>query len=81
MNNLEKRIASLEARNKKVEHDKKWETSWTRRIAISLLTYAVVLAYLIMIDNSDPFINALVPSVGFLLSTLALKTIRGVSQK
>lgn len=76
MNNLEKRVAEIEKRNKRVELDKKWETSWTRRISITVLTYSVVLGYLFLIDNDKPFINATVPPIGFLLSTLVMNQIR-----
>lgn len=81
MKDLEERIAAIEARNKKVEQDKAWETSWTRRASIALLTYSVVVGYLFTINNDRPFINALVPPVGFVLSTLVLKNIRNHWQK
>lgn len=77
-NNLEQRIAAIEARNKKVESDKAWETSWVRRISIGVLTYIVVVVYLSIIHNDAPFINALVPVVGFLLSTLVMSRIRAL---
>jgi hypothetical protein len=76
MKSLESRVAAIEARNQRVEADKRWETSWTRKISIALLTYALVTGFLFYIDNDAPFINALVPTGGFLLSTLLLKGIR-----
>ncbi len=45
MNGLEKRIEAIEKRNKKVETDKAWETSMTRKICIMVLTYIVVIMY------------------------------------
>jgi hypothetical protein len=81
MNDLEKRVAAIETRNRKVEKDKAWETSWTRRITIGALTYIVVATYLLAINNDKPFINALVPAVGFMLSTLVLRRIRELWQK
>lgn len=81
MKDLESRIKAIEDRNKRVELDKKWETSWTRRISIATLTYAVVVSYLFAIDNDKPLINALVPAMGYLLSTLVLKSIRAAWQK
>lgn len=36
--NIEERIKKIEDRNKRVELDKKWETSWTRRICIMIIT-------------------------------------------
>jgi hypothetical protein len=75
---LEKRVAAIEARNKKVELDKAWETSWVRRLCIALITYVTVFIFLKVINNDNPAINALVPTGGFLLSTLAMRQIRNV---
>ena len=43
--NLEKEIKDIKERNKRVEKDKAWEVSWTKRICIMMLTYIVVVAY------------------------------------
>lgn len=72
------RLAVVKARHKKVEQVKAWKASWTRRLSIMLLTYAVVVTYLTIINNDKPFINAAVPPLGFLLSTLVLKQIRNL---
>lgn len=80
MIDLEKRIAAIEERNARVELDKTWETSWTRRLSIGVLTYAVVVAYLVVIDNDAPLINAAVPVVGFLFSTLLLRRVKEIWQ-
>ena len=80
MEKLEKRVEVIEERNARGELDKAWETSWTRRISIGLLTYGVIIIYLIAIDNDKPFINAAVPAVGFMLSTLVLRQIRNIWQ-
>lgn len=69
---LEERVAKLEARNKRVEADKSWETSWQRRFAIGLLTYFVVVFYMHYVLHIDPWINALVPVIGYLISTLTV---------
>lgn len=81
MRDLEKRLKAIEARNKRVELDKAWETSWTRRLSIGALTYAVIVIYLFVINNNAPFINGAVPVVGFLLSTLVLRTVKELWQK
>jgi hypothetical protein len=73
---LEERIAQLEARNKRVEADKAWETSWLRRCTIMLLTYIVVCFYLHFVVHINPWINGLVPVIGFFLSTLTLSLIK-----
>lgn len=70
--NLEERIAKIEERNKKVETDKAWEVSWTRKILLVLFTYLAIALYLKFILKIEPWLNAIVPSVGFLLSTLTL---------
>jgi glucose uptake protein GlcU len=80
-NNLEQRISAIEERNKKVEADKAWEISWIRRLSIATLTYTVIVVYLSVINNNAPFINALIPSIGFLLSTLVMGSVRSFWQK
>lgn len=69
---LKARVTALETRNKRVEMDKAWETSGTRKVAVVAVTYLVVLAFLFIIGNDKPFINAIVPSLGFFLSTLVV---------
>lgn len=74
---LEKEIEQIKLRNKKVEIDKAWETSGTRKICIMILTYIVVIIYSYIIKNTDNiFLSSLVPVIGFALSTLSLKCIR-----
>ena len=79
MDNLEKRIEAIENRNKRVETDKAWETSWTRKICIMVLTYIVVIIYSYIIKEYDNILlSSLVPVIGFTLSTLSIKLIRKV---
>ena len=56
---LENEIIKIKERNKKVELDKKWETSWTRRICIMILTYIVVIIYSHLIRNNgeNPYLE------------------------
>lgn len=76
---LEKEIKKIQERNKKVELDKTWETSWTRRICIMILTYIVVIIYSYVIKKFDNiFLSSLVPVIGFTLSTLSLKLVRKI---
>lgn len=77
-NTIEERLSAIETRNKKVENDKAWETSWTRRISIMVLTYIVVVIYLRFVVHIDPWINALVPVIGFLLSTLTISYLKEI---
>ena len=79
MNELEKRIEAIEKRNKRVETDKAWETSWIRRICIMILTYIVVIVYSYIVRKYDNILlSSLVPAIGFTLSTLSLKLIRKI---
>jgi hypothetical protein len=80
--NIEQEIRAIKARNEKVEQDKKWETSWTRRVVILVLTFAVVLVYNLAIQSDfNIFLSSLVPVIGFFLSTLSLGVIRKVWEK
>ena len=79
---LEEEIVKIKERNKRVELDKKWETSWTRKICIMILTYIVVIIYSHVIRNIDNiFLSSLVPVIGFTLSTLSLKLVRKIWEK
>ena len=79
---LEKEIEQIKQRNKKVEIDKKWETSFTRRICICILTYIVVVIYSYLIRYFDNiFLSSLVPVIGFTLSTLSVRYIRKIWEK
>ena len=79
MKDLEKEIELIKERNKRVEKDKAWETSWTRRICIMILTYIVVVAYSYIVRNYDNiFFSSIVPVIGFTLSTLSIKLVRKI---
>lgn len=69
---LEQRLEIIEKRNEKVELDKAWETSFIRRTLLLIMTYLVIGFYMNAIKIADPWVNAIVPSIGFLLSTLTL---------
>ncbi|MDD4897684.1 MAG: hypothetical protein WCZ99_03160 [Candidatus Paceibacterota bacterium] len=72
MENIEQRIKKIEDRNQKVEDDKKWETSMTRRGLLMLFTYLAIGTYMRAIDIERPWLNAVVPAVAFMLSTLTM---------
>ena len=79
---LEKTIEDIQERNRRVELDKKWETSTTRKVCIAILTYIVVIVYSSIISKtSNVFLSSLVPVIGFTLSTLSLKAVRKVWEK
>lgn len=72
MDHVEKRLNAIEQRNKKVELDKAWETSLSRKIIIAVLTYILVVLFFFVAQLPKPFINSIVPTAGFILSTLSL---------
>ena len=82
LKDLEKEIENIKSRNKRVELDKKWETSLTRKICICVLTYIVVIIYSYLVRNYNNIIlSSLVPVIGFTVSTLSLKYVRKIWEK
>lgn len=82
MEDLKKEIEEIKIRNKRVELDKKWETSYTRKVCICILIYIVVVIYSTIISKTNNiFLSSLVPVIGFFLSTLSLKLIRKLWEK
>ena len=78
MKDLEKRIEAIEARNKKVEADKAWETSMFRKVLIVVFTYIFAVLYLKIADTTNPYFGAIVPCAGFYLSTQSIKFIKKI---
>jgi hypothetical protein len=74
--NIEKEVEQIIQRNKKVEADKAWETSFTRRAIIAIMTYLIIVLFLYIIKIPSPWINALIPTIAFMLSTLTLPFFR-----
>lgn len=70
--NLEQKIREIEERNRKVEVNKAWETSWTRRLLLTVFTYLAIGIYLWVVKIPRPWLNAIVPAVAFMLSTLTM---------
>jgi hypothetical protein len=71
-NSIEQRLRKIEERNKKVELDKAWEKSYTRRSLLCLFTYLSVGIYFNAISIEKPWLNAIVPTLAFMLSTLTI---------
>ena len=69
---LREEIASLRERNIRVEADKAWEISTARKVLIAVLTYIVVVLFFLVANLPNPFVSALVPTIGFVLSTLSI---------
>lgn len=69
---LEKEIKQIKDRNRKVEANKAWETSSTRKVTIALVTYFLIGFYMTYLGIAKPWLSAFVPTLGYILSTLTL---------
>ncbi len=72
MNELE----TIKSRNARVEADKAWETSWTRKLLIAGLTYIFLVFYLPFLGVENSWLHATVPTLGYLFSTLTLPFVK-----
>lgn len=78
---LKKEIEQIKERNKLVEKDKAWETSLFRKIVITVLTFFTVAIFFIFAGVQKPFLNAIVPSIAFIFSTLSLPFLKKLWSK
>lgn len=78
---LETEIQKIKERNLRVEADKSWETSWVRKILIAGFTYLVISIFFLFAGISNPFTNALVPALAFILSTASLSFFKKIWTK
>lgn len=72
MSTIEERLVAIEERNARVENAKAWETSWMRRGLLVLFTYLSIGIYMWAINIDRPWLSAIVPAVGFMISTLTM---------
>lgn len=73
---IEKEIQIIKERNKKVEADKAWETSFLRKILILITTYIVASLALYSIGTPNFYLGAIIPTIGFFLSTLGFPVVK-----
>ena len=76
LQDLEKEIENIKERNKRVEKEKAWETSWIRKFSIAFLTYIVVASFFYVMQFDHPLESAIIPSIAFILSTLSIPLIK-----
>lgn len=76
--NYEEEINLIHCRNKKVEADKAWETSKTRKIVVTVLTYFVMICVMYVLKMPNPFISAIIPTLGYVLSTLSAGAVKKI---
>ncbi len=77
MDSLQDALQAIQERNERVEKQKAWETSFTRRFFIALVTYATAYTYMRHgLGDMKAHLAAFVPTGGYLLSTFSLPIIR-----
>lgn len=74
--NIESEIKLIQERNRRVEVDKSWEMSFVRRFFIACATYILAVLWLLAIENTKPFLNAIIPAGGYFVSTLTLPLLK-----
>ena len=72
LQNIQREIDLIKERNKRVEADKGWETSWTRRLFIAITTYLLIVIFMFVAKLEKPFIGAIVPAAAYLISVSTL---------
>ncbi len=73
---IEKEINLIQERNKKVEMDKAWETSFTRMFFILVATYIITAIVFYLIGVKNYLVSPLIPTTGYYLSTQSLPFIK-----
>lgn len=66
---LQKEIEQIKARNHRVEADKAWELSKTRTTFIAAVTFLLLLLFMFLIRVEHPFLNAIVSVIAYWIST------------
>ena len=69
---VQQELAEIRARNLRVEREKAWETSWTRRGVILAATWLAAWLWLLDLGVQNAALQALVPGGAYALSTLSL---------
>ena len=76
LSHIESSILAIEARNSRVEAAKAWETSGARIGGVALATYLTMNLILWTLGGPFPPLHAIVPTAGYLLSTLSLPVLK-----
>lgn len=73
---IEERVAAIEQRNDRVANDKAWETSLVRRGLIAGVTYIFAFILLNILGHEGAWKHALVPVLGYVVSTFSLPPVK-----
>ena len=58
---LEKEIQKIKERNIRVEADKAWEVSWSRKVVIAGVTYLAIALFLLVTNFDKQLEGAIIP--------------------
>ena len=73
---IEEEIAKIKNRNHRVQADKAWEVSLFRVISIAIITYIIATMVMHLIGVEHSFLQAVIPTLGYILSTQSLPIIK-----
>lgn len=73
---IEHELQAIKERNSRVEADKAWETSLSRKVLIVLTTYFVAALALFVTGVPNFYLGAIIPTLGFFLSTLTFPAVK-----
>ena len=77
MNYLQKQINDLKRRNFEKDRGKDFEGSYTRVLFLMVITYWTLFGYMaLVIKSKNPYLDAIVPTVGFNISTWSLPYVK-----
>jgi hypothetical protein len=76
INKIEQELSGIKERNARVEAEKAWETSSFRKATIAVVTYILASLVLYFIGIQNFYLSALIPTIGYILSTLSLPFVK-----
>ena len=76
MNNADETIRLILDRNARVEAEKAWEQSVTRRLFLAVLIYLTAALLLWLTTQPEFLLLSLIPALGYLFSTLSLPWVK-----
>ncbi|MDB5258932.1 MAG: hypothetical protein JWO73_140 [Candidatus Taylorbacteria bacterium] len=73
---IEQDIQDIKDRNSKVGAEKAWEVSLFRKVSIAAITYIIASVAMYFIGVSNYLLSALIPTLGYILSTQSLPLLK-----
>lgn len=81
LESIKEEIKQIQIRNRRVENDKRWETSNTRKVGVIFITYIFMVFVMYSIGADKPIIGAIIPTLGYFLSTLSLGFLKKIWER